>query len=1485
MLKHLRILGVLLNVVGGALLVFALLIQREAPLKPEGRSAVAAQEADSGLPGFKLGVPRIVDLLGARVYSVDWRSPEDYREQVRDWLLYLVVTAAADSARDVLDITAEMSPVRRGFALPSTQYQHGEVRSAYLGDGTVVLLIPQDRTAEVRSDTVAQTADRHSILQGERIQRALIVEYGLQAEHLSELVDGVFGVSMIPLALPTSATLTLTEEISANRLYSEEFGWVERTIRVATDLESFIQSTDDLIFAESGLDGFQVAGREYKARPYGRLTLEHLATLWQARNNRQEAERRDKARQEALWRRWMVRAVDDRLANQGLPDQIVADLRQLARTGSVSLPPNAPSSYRIQLQTFEESLREELSQWFGRLWRAWGTCEWQEFKLQVREIESQASPDAGALQFARHIREFEAYRMGLDERERSLLRGAGFSLDSEYDFEILSKKFEEYLKTGHPQIIEALEPFQDALRDSFKEQNKGLLQCMLDAANKANNREIAREINAQLLDPASYQVARYDGGLAGTEVGQILFLTDLLAKLLDMDFDGIFQAYFQNTEIDWRPTVYTDVAKSYRLQMEELPGTRIWFGEREESYASLRGGRRLMFDPISARVYALSSGAVSQENQKETQPNYLSGQFVDWFNHYYHRVAAVEPHYDRLNQLVKWSRVLHGPAYKDLSFLAQQHVRTDIWFPDWVREQGNQPFAKSWIDCFHERGHYRKNVETMFVLHVGWQWRKADGTPEDPRADRWCNGVDNADADDLRVWSIRGGVSLPSRIATEKLGPDAAIFARRPLLRRANAIDGTTRSPGKLDELTFQPEYNAQRTVAVELNNGNLSGRVVRKTQAVSQDTTGEWKAQQRSVFHRGTSTEIRQRPFEEAIALEPEARELTIASRIGDNGIARTTVTANESTFRISQENLAIETGQSLSMRLSRLPEQDWPSFFALQPTVRMAAITGDGRHFVQLRNGQRWLEFSRETTPSVEIAEGWTQRTSRPNSIIDELILESRKLGGTVPEFLLGQETKVVNLRLVGQQDVMEKLGAAERLTVRHRVSDSGALSLEIRGPPGDGPPPPPSGRAIQTAGSDREPHVWFVPSKKEIDIRLTAPGARRSLDRLLDSLAKSDVPEIHRAGVGTGDPIVLPAFKRQDRVSLPDVRKLNEERIGFLKTGLDNDPMQRLRQIEGNRSHYLVLIERAQENGQAGFARQLVDTFSSTYRPTLEEAARLALVKLPSENVPYRKLLTEFVKRDPGSVTEEIAKAVERFSAEGKPFEASELMTLGRRYAAEISELRNKPRRIDFAVTHNENQPALAARVWSSPESIRPARQAELDAGARVLISDKLHRQGVLPDKGIEVSFPDAMVMKIEDPQRLVNAALSEFKADEIILGGVGRFRRAEPAKPIVSAERSAADYQKILDTVAKVRFEPPLDPTEPFLFGGSGDDGNGGDNGDDGAAEDPIGEHDEDATSTIFVVDCSEVEEFLAYVGPTESNNGASCPQTDSEVDGS
>ncbi|MDD5686399.1 MAG: hypothetical protein PHE88_01030 [Elusimicrobia bacterium] len=208
----------------------------------------------------------------------------------------------------------------------------------------------------------------------------------------------------------------------------------------------------------------------------------------------------------------------------------------------------------------------------------------------------------------------------------------------------------------------------------------------------------------------SYQHARYDGMLQGTQTGMVLFYTDLTAKLMALNYDD---AVSKSNVTGFRTMIDIKVPKLYWSDFMKMSQTRLWFGLRQENFEIY--SNKLLFSPTATRVYAASSNPLFPG--KETKPNFQSGEFLGWWDLHYSAIADYEPQYYKLDQIQKWGCIFTVLKVKNshlLDFLFQVQVSRNLDFETWYK---NTDYLKNKSNIpFIDKNKYNRKTECLELI-------------------------------------------------------------------------------------------------------------------------------------------------------------------------------------------------------------------------------------------------------------------------------------------------------------------------------------------------------------------------------------------------------------------------------------------------------------------------------------------------------------------------------------------------------------------------------------------------------------------------------------------------------------------------------------------------------------------------------------------------------------------------------------------------
>jgi hypothetical protein len=527
----------------------------------------------------------------------------------------------------------------------------------------------------------------------------------------------------------------------------------------------------------------------------------------------------------------------------------------------------------------------------------------------------------------RGIRVQDVAAIWKSENEQSARQtGSGFSLDPQVDLARLTEFHRANLESSAGRAYfgeQAIAAASEALQASDDRKYFDALQEGCEAQHHQGCDEMVRD---RLLWPNLLQAARYDGRLQGTEVGMVLFYTDLLMKMWSLDYAGCspraVEGFPVKTEIL--------IPALFRAETEKLTETRLWLGPLDRGYQVAHKGDAILFARNATRVFAVPHDfRENKDKEHEVEPNYYNRIFITWWNDHFEEVARYEPEYERLNEIMKWSELIgwlnaHSKGDR-LGFLETVPDEPARWFPEWVKQHHELTF-QAWDSVpFHEKGYGSLKTESLPIL------RSALNKPI----------------------PLRGGVSLATRDALEArtvLAEDLASSVRRA------GIDSSelTATGGKLrmldkSEFAFQTEGNVAKITA---------------------HTTTETR-------FRGEFSELKNMEFEHVLERTPGSFELRTQAGgkdVGDLAISRT-----NKGFRVGWKSRDVDLGQSLGRRISS--SGDPVQVLRADPDVETVVALGNGRGLLAKTRGTgRWIHFAAGGPEDTTVSVGFQARVSGP-------------------------------------------------------------------------------------------------------------------------------------------------------------------------------------------------------------------------------------------------------------------------------------------------------------------------------------------------------------------------------------------------------------------------------------------------------------------------------------------------------------------------
>jgi hypothetical protein len=227
------------------------------------RSARATGSRDQ-FSDFPVGQQRLIN-LSAKREALEDLTPREQLDQMRDWLLFTAASSAGLSAEEISQALFDLPPIRHGYMLPVANFEYGDTRSCYIGNGQVIALLPADSSDE-RKDRLARIADEQRKNLGEKPAKLVVFDYDLKpADDASR----------------QTATLTRRESINASELFTSAAGYYEIKIGSLGDLNKFMGQVDDLTYV-SLKEGLTVGGRKVQGHNYRGIRIEEIAAIFQS---------------------------------------------------------------------------------------------------------------------------------------------------------------------------------------------------------------------------------------------------------------------------------------------------------------------------------------------------------------------------------------------------------------------------------------------------------------------------------------------------------------------------------------------------------------------------------------------------------------------------------------------------------------------------------------------------------------------------------------------------------------------------------------------------------------------------------------------------------------------------------------------------------------------------------------------------------------------------------------------------------------------------------------------------------------------------------------------------------------------------------------------------------------------------------------------------------------------------------------------------
>lgn len=559
-------------------------------------------------------------------------------------------------------------------------------------------------------------------------------------------------------------------------------------------------------------------------------------------------------------------------------------------------------------------------------------------------------PETGELPYGR-IGAEEVAAIWRGQQGLKEFQGCGFSLDPHLDMQKMAAAFNSSIAPllmphNYRLVMKAREILErkpgtpeEARHNEFE-----FVDTLREVCGQARDPALCTQFMHQLFWENSYQAARYEGQhLAGTEVGMVLFYTDLIMKLWSFDLADSSPGHDRIP--DFPTTTEMQFANTYKGELERAPETRLWLGPLNAGFQIADERRSLLFARNATRVFAHATDFLTGGDKEDVpEPNIFDRTFINWWNDHYEEIARYEPQYERLNGILKWSVVINWldeqEQKKLLGFLGDdapdtvQVIRTN-YFTQWKDEHPELRF-RGW-----DKLHFDK---------------QADSRGENESLDIVTSKLFPAFGEKFR-W--QGGVSLADRAAVaEAEAATEGLAEVAPAARRAG-----------MDAARSDLIAGRLRTLdATEFNFKNFSDEAVStlaraKPSAKLTDAFGE-------LENVGFDRTIRSTSEGFLMRTQAEGQQL-----LGDLGDLR--ITESTEGFQVRWQSRDIDLGLSLGRKLS---QSSTPmELLSSEPEVEASISLDSGKAFlVKVRGADRWIKLAPAESDAMTIGKGFQARVS---------------------------------------------------------------------------------------------------------------------------------------------------------------------------------------------------------------------------------------------------------------------------------------------------------------------------------------------------------------------------------------------------------------------------------------------------------------------------------------------------------------------------
>jgi hypothetical protein len=523
----------------------------------------------------------------------------------------------------------------------------------------------------------------------------------------------------------------------------------------------------------------------------------------------------------------------------------------------------------------------------------------------------------------------------------------GFSLDPQIDERAVRNSLLLVGVDLRPTAMDDSESVSDGLagkkRDPIARYHEAFMRTF---KGRASDEALAGSFR-RLLMRSRFQKARYDGDFQKTEVGMVLFYTDLMMKLWGQDQYGSAP----RTIPEFPNELLLNPSSAHEAEVKRIGGTRFWLGLKETGIQKDEQNRQVLMARVATRLFALPHDTLGGHDLEEAEPHVFDRIYIDWWNRHYAEVAEYEPQFERLNDIVKWSVVI-GFAHlmgssEVLAMLDGVSFRKDLWFPDWARRHSELKFREWDRIGFYEPGYNGSSTEAMPILHS--------------RAFS-AFGSDS--------WGFSGGVSLPGVKNLREL-PSVAHHAPAAARKGGVTVEESAGGAWRIRTrtgATFETKVASPFSATSRIGIGN---------KIRLRSSAGELKATaiDRTMTRHGGGSVLR--------------------AQVGDLPLGELRLTKTSNGLKTSWSARDADTGYLIARDVSASARPE--SALLSHPDVAAFVRQNSGAYLVQLRASGKWLRVKPGLKGVEEVPEGsFAKASAGPTSpVVDAAVLPESTIG----------------------------------------------------------------------------------------------------------------------------------------------------------------------------------------------------------------------------------------------------------------------------------------------------------------------------------------------------------------------------------------------------------------------------------------------------------------------------------------------------------